>query len=223
MKSNNIYIVIILFILLICIGVYYVYNMFDEGLDVGSGSSMLEERTKYTPYDIQEYHADPSTFANQDVNAYALNAQGQLVPLGSSSIGLMNDIRYYKPGQFKYGPHNYVPDYEDSVYLSRLSFANYANLPQNPLYTSTAPFRDIKQNGGFCKISANNKDNMERICNGLDKTVCASTECCTLLGGQKCVAGNESGPYMKSNYNPNVSPIATDFYFYKGTCYGNCK
>jgi len=42
-----------------------------------------------------------------------------------------------------------------------------------------------------------------------------------LLGGQKCVAGNENGPTMKANYS-DFLVLNKDFYYYQGKCYGNC-
>ena len=55
----------------------------------------------------------------------------------------------------------------------------------------------------------------------LENNVCASTSCCVLLGGKKCVAGNANGPYMRSHYN-DLSLNPKDHYFHQGKCYGNC-
>jgi hypothetical protein len=75
--------------------------------------------------------------------------------------------------------------------------------------------------GGFCKQNANFPDLLEQGCNILDKNVCASTSCCVLLGGEKCVSGGEQGVTMKANYNePSITN--KDMYYYQGKCYGNC-
>ena len=58
-------------------------------------------------------------------------------------------------------------------------------------------------------------------CGKLEKDACASTSCCVLLGGSRCVGGNEKGPTMKANYG-DITIINRDHYFYKGKCYGNC-
>jgi hypothetical protein len=63
---------------------------------------------------------------------------------------------------------------------------------------------------------------LEQKCNSLDKNTCASTSCCALLGGQKCVYGNETGPFFKVNYS-NFLIKNPEFYYYQGKCYGNCS
>jgi hypothetical protein len=42
-----------------------------------------------------------------------------------------------------------------------------------------------------------------------------------LLGGSKCVSGNENGPSVKSNYS-DILVRNKDSYMYMGKCYGNC-
>jgi len=121
------------------------------------------------------------------------------------------NIVYYQPGSFKYGPTSYVPYYEDSVYLSRSM-----NVPVNaPAYVSSAA------DAGFCNYYKSDPDQLEAKCNAVGPANCASTTCCVLLGGQKCVAGNENGPTMKANYS-DFLVLNKDFYYYQGKCYGNC-
>jgi len=118
---------------------------------------------------------------------------------------------YEKPYSFPYGPSTYVPNYEDSVYLSRTTGIS-----------TTAPIYDTASMlGGFCSQNKNFPDMLENKCNQLDKNVCASTSCCVLLGGSKCVSGNQQGVIMKANYN-DPSLLNKDFYYYQGKCYGNC-
>jgi hypothetical protein len=49
---------------------------------------------------------------------------------------------------------------------------------------------------GFCDYHKNNPDKLEEICNKQDNSTCTSTNCCVLLGGQKCVYGNTNGPHF---------------------------
>ena len=118
---------------------------------------------------------------------------------------------YYQPGSFTFSPSNYVPNYEDSVYLSRT--------------TGLSTLGKIKSvssmQGGFCNQMVNDKTLLEQKCNSLSTDVCASTSCCVLVGGSKCTSGNESGPIMKSIYSdPTLKN--KDYYYYQGKCYGNC-
>jgi hypothetical protein len=123
--------------------------------------------------------------------------------------------RYNDPSYFRYSPSPYVPNYEDSVYLSRLTSYN-DNAPVVD-YAKQLPASAV----GFCDANKNNPVETETQCGKMDKSACASTSCCVLLGGAKCVAGNQSGPTMKANYS-DISLLNKDYYYYQGKCYGNC-
>jgi hypothetical protein len=75
--------------------------------------------------------------------------------------------------------------------------------------------------GGFCNYYKNNPDQLEKACKNIEPNTCASTNCCVLLGGAKCVSGSENGPKMKSHYS-NTSIPNRDFYYFQSKCYGNC-
>lgn len=130
----------------------------------------------------------------------------------------LGTVTYNEPGYFRFGPSSYVPNYEDSVFLSRLTDVNWKT-PVVDL-ASTAGTSGAKL-GGFCSFNKSNPGQTELECNKLDKNTCASTSCCALLGGEKCVAGNESGPTMKSNFS-DIYIRNKDHYYYQGKCYGNC-
>lgn len=118
---------------------------------------------------------------------------------------------YYQPGSFTYSASSYVPYYEDSVFLSRSNKA----IVKAPTYVDTS------SKGGFCSYYGSQPTLLEQKCNAIDSASCAATTCCVLLGGQKCVAGNQSGPTMKANYSDFLIKNK-DFYYYQGKCYGNC-
>jgi hypothetical protein len=118
---------------------------------------------------------------------------------------------YYAAGSRPYGSGNYVPNYKDSIYLSKL-----------PGETSVALLEDTTAiKSGFCVQEGPNILKKDERCQQLDKDVCASTSCCVLLGGTKCITGNESGPMLTSHYNDSLIRNR-DFYYYQGKCYGNC-
>jgi hypothetical protein len=162
------------------------------------------------------YHGMPEAKKEQVNNDelgkyYTFDANGQLTREENTDASF-SPVLYYIPGAYKYGSSNYVPNYEDSVYLSRTT-----RLPQ------TAPvFNTAGMLGGFCTQFKNDKFAIEEKCGALDLNTCASTSCCTLIGGQKCVGGNENGPTNPANYSdPTLKN--KDFYYYQGKCYGNCK
>ena len=130
----------------------------------------------------------------------------------------LGTVTYNQPGYFRFGPSSYVPNYEDSVFLSRLTNINWRT-PVVDL-ASTAGISGAEL-GGFCSFNKSNPSQVETECGKLNKYACASTSCCALLGGEKCVAGNESGPTMKSNFS-DIYIRNKDHYYYQGKCYGNC-
>jgi hypothetical protein len=118
---------------------------------------------------------------------------------------------YYQPGTFKYGGSTYVPSYEDSVYLSKTTL-----LPTvSPYKTESSKRSDI------CSELKFQPNKLENVCNNMDKNSCKNSKCCLLLGGSKCVSGNELGPTMKYNYS-NYLVQNRDYYYYNGRCFGNC-
>jgi hypothetical protein len=141
--------------------------------------------------------------------AFVLDNCGNMVTL--PPIGLGITPTYYQPGSYRFGASTYVPTYEDSIYLSKTSGES-----------SVTSISNIATNSkGFCSKYLNEPNKLEEACMNTDVNSCASTSCCVLLGGSKCVSGNKQGPYMKQNYG-DVTILNRDYYYYKGKCYGNC-
>jgi len=126
-------------------------------------------------------------------------------------LDIQGDINYYDPSTFRFGSATYVPSYEDSVYLSRTTGESTVRTIENPPYML----------GGVCSYYKDQPGKLEEACQRLDKNTCASTSCCVLLGGTKCVSGNEQGPKVKSNFS-DIYVRNRDFYYFQGKCYGNC-
>ena len=165
-------------------------------------------------YDV-EFHANVDVLKAQndmyDINfgsITVLDQTGNLVVLPRSQV--QGDITYYQPSTFRFGAATYVPKYEDSIYLSRTS--------QMP---SMAEYRSAFKTVGFCEENKMSPILLEEKCNALNPDTCSSTGCCVLLGGAKCVAGNENGPSLKQNYG-DVFLRNKDYYTHMGKCYGNC-
>jgi hypothetical protein len=118
---------------------------------------------------------------------------------------------YYRPGSFIYGAATYVPNYEDSVYLSK----------STGLSTVSNVYPTPDMLGGYCQQLKNDPTALELKCNSVSGNDCASSQCCVLLGGAKCVSGDEKGPFRKENYS-DTTLTNKDYYYYQGKCYGNC-
>lgn len=165
-------------------------------------------------YDIT-YHADPSAQTNEDDSTagvgkmWVKDKTGKLISVPYSDV--KNTTLYYQTGSYPFGPSSYVPNYEESVLLSKSS----NKLASSQIYNLAS------QKGGFCAATESSVYDREQKCNQQNTNTCASTGCCVLLGGEKCVAGNENGPSLKSNYSDFLI-TNRDYYYYNGKCYGNC-
>ena len=177
-----------------------------------------DERSQYKANDYNvEYHDNISEI-NKQMGIYDASFSNVLVydkdrnPILMSAAATQASPTYYTPGSFIFGSTGYVPNYEDSVYLSKTTGLSTLKTVQ--------PTSSMK--GGFCTQYKTSPLQLEQKCNSIDNTTCASTDCCVLFGGSKCVSGNEKGPYMKSNFtDPTV--VNKDVYYFKGNCYGNCQ
>ena len=189
----------IILVLSLLIGVYA--NASKETYVTMNGNIAGNSYVSSIRYDPNNYntvfHAE---FPNQD----------STLPPGKNSK-LAGNIVYYQPGSYRYGASSYIPYYEDSVFLTRSN----KSIVNAPTYISSAT------QGGFCSYYSTQPDLLEQKCNAIDNASCAATTCCVLLGGQKCVSGNQAGPTMKSNYSDFLIKNK-DFYYYQGKCYGNC-
>lgn len=155
---------------------------------------------------------DPTAASDNNLGVYyQFDQNGNMVKIENTEANF-SPVLYYIPGAYKFGSSNYVPNYEDSVYLSRTTRQSQLA----PVYNTASML------GGFCTQNKNDSNTIEEKCGALDLNTCASTSCCVLLGGQKCVAGNENGPTNVANYS-DYSLKNKDFYYYQGKCYGNCK
>ena len=161
------------------------------------------------------YHTDPTEGKQPDsstagVGQMWVKVDGKLVAVPYDEV--KNTTLYYQPGTYTYNSASYVPNYEESVFLSKLT---------NEPTTSEVVNQPINK-VGFCEATQNSMIERDQKCNALDKNICSSTDCCVLFGGEKCVAGSASGPTNKSNYS-DITVINRDYYYYRGKCYGNCS
>jgi len=168
----------------------------------------------YNNYNV-EFHDSIDTIEKQndqyDVSfgeVRVLDQDGNVVILPYNNAKA--NITYYQPGSFPFGASTYIPKYEDSVYLSRLT-----------QLSTVSPYESSKTPKGSCEKYKDYPDKQEEYCRTLDSGTCSSTSCCVLLGGSKCVAGNENGPTYKANYGDYLLRNK-DSYYHNGQCYGNC-
>jgi len=189
-----------------------------SGNAVSYGNTVSNPKTIYDSKNVDVQYRDNISDLTLQRGIYDLSFGGVMV---KDLSGIMQTLpyaqgqplpTYYRPGSFVFGSSSYVPNYEDSVYLSKTT----------GLSSVAVAYPSASNMGGFCNNMAKDPLSMEQKCMSISPDVCASTSCCVLLGGSKCVSGNEKGPFMHSNYS-DKSIINKDVYFYKGKCYGNCQ
>jgi len=86
-------------------------------------------------------------------------------------------------------------------------------------YNGKTFFTGKRFSDGFCKM---NSDPIERNnqCSTLTTENCNQTDCCIVLNGKKCVAGDARGPTFQTDATGKDIDYA--YYSYKNTCYGSC-
>lgn len=150
------------------------------------------------------------SIATFDVNSpasFALLAEGQFLNPPPSAVPIPTN--WYQPGSFRVP---FLPsDTTDPIFMNQSTNISQVTPVANPSYKQS----------GFCTEQSNYPVIKESKCNALSNDTCASTECCVLFGGEKCVAGNEQGPLIQTNYS-NFLIKNRDYYYYQGKCYGNC-
>ena len=150
-------------------------------------------------------------------------------PNGDGTVSIVDidlydqSTQYYETATYDSGPRNFLPNYEESTYISKLGSQNVQDLSnKDPIYLAGAPLANTSASyTDIGTLYANDPAKLEATCNKMDPLFCASSNSCLLLGGQKCVSGNKNGPIMKSNYSDYLI-INRDYYYYKGKCYGMC-
>ena len=221
MERMNRLIIIILLIAITClVNYFYTITEGQENMDEDKEETDTKEEDalEYDPanLDIDYIKEDEMAEEPQDNVAWVKDKDGNMVELeqgdqNEAANKLSDNIKYYEPGTYKYGSSSYVPTYQDSIYLSKTTGQS----------TVTEVIDNDAISKGICSHYKDYPEKMETECNKLNKNICASTNCCVLFGGSKCVAGNARGPTSKLNYG-DVTIRNRDYYYYKGKCYGNC-
>jgi hypothetical protein len=175
-----------------------------------------DERTKYDATNIIDYHESAEDLIKKGDSDTGIGFGEMLVRNQNGDLVNIPYVPgqalpvYFKPGSYMYDV-KYTPNYEDSIYLSRTT----------GLSTLGQAYPTTTMMGGFCNSLKHDKTALELKCNSITPDQCASTDCCVLFGGTKCVAGDEKGPTFKSNYT-DLYVTNKETYYHKGKCYGNC-
>lgn len=150
--------------------------------------------------------------ANTSDQIYMYDSSGNIVVMDGTNMNPQGSPLYYAPNNLRFSNTSFVPNYEQSVFLSPLT-GDFQPAPYS---------EPSKLAAGFCSTYQYEPLALERECSKLDASTCGSTSCCVLLGGSKCVAGTARGPTYQGNYADSLLRDK-DYYHYQGQCYGNCS
>lgn len=176
--------------------------------DVQQDVSPTQLNVKYN--DIQnnvntQFHDDPEKLGNNDDDP---NNGGAVVwdPRTETwvvlpRLNIQGALFYDDLTSKKYGRGTFVPNYESTVYLSAVTHKS-----------TVAPYTDDGPVASFCDNPSSTF--VDTTCQSLDRDVCASTQCCVLVNGNKCTQGSKAGPKASQL-------VDHDYYYYMGTCYGD--
>jgi len=192
-------------------------GLYNSNYQIRDNSGNKTNNTKQLPDVDTDFHPSESQIIKDNGfvdlksgDIYVQDQCGNTVILPRSNV--QGRVTYYQPGVFRFAASTYVPDYEDSVYLSKTTGQSTTGIVNN----------SSKSKVEICTQYKDHPQLLEEACQKMDGNLCASTSCCVLLGGSKCVSGNEQGATIKSNYSDVYIPNR-DFHYYQGKCYGNCR
>jgi hypothetical protein len=87
-------------------------------------------------------------------------------------------------------------------------------------YPGKSFFTGSKFSDSFCKSYTTDSDRNNK-CSVLTTENCNQTDCCIVLNGSKCVAGDAAGPIFTTD-PVTKKDIDYAYYSYKNECYGSC-
>lgn len=188
--------------------------------------SQIEGSETYNPSDFNTYR-DGSITTTSDSNISSIYTQQpvtrdpQQFLLDEKDSNLTNNSSYVN-AIVDGNPSIRERDYKEGTMGDYRASPSYSFYDNHTIINTSELKNTPGMLGGFCEQNKHSIVNIEKKCSKLDKQLCASTNCCVLLGTNTCVAGNERGPSYQDHYrNPLIKD--RDYYYYKGKCYGNCK
>lgn len=115
------------------------------------------------------------------------------------------------------------------VLLIVMMIINIYNIDMNPIKGEGKTVREVTivegfdpdGSSSFCKKYQSNPHELHKQCQKFDKNACNIPQCCILLNGTNCVAGNKHGPTFYTD--DDGKDIDIGYYHHQGTCRGvNC-
>ena len=205
---------IILFILfgLICLGVFWLMS----NNKIKEGDQTLE--------------AARTASASMTPQEYSPTAEGALLKGEIEKVVADSNLPFEKLDNLSEEDLNSMlnglSELENSINEGTWSKTNLISAvsASGPVVDTTEPtcnntfFTGATAEDGFCN-SIDTMPERNRKCNTLTLENCNTTDCCIVLNGNKCVAGDAMGPIFKTE---NGQDLDYTFYAYKSECYGSC-
>ena len=137
-----------------------------DATTIATASAELDAQNKIFNQSNLDFMSYQSAISSGDNNAIAqsiatMSTNPYYIKISKTNV--QGDINYYDPTTFRFGAATYVPNYEDSVYLSRTTGQSTVGEILNPAYML----------GGVCSYYKGQPDQLEEACQKLDKNTCS--------------------------------------------------
>lgn len=155
--------------------------------------------------DTPDYHTDPSNDASNTTNNLEFGyvwIQDKNGKLAATKLDVIqNKTLYYPFGLDRPNPPPFVPNYEESVWLSRMSNPQFKS--NDRVYSLLRPYNDDTRGNtdpymykplnmnkidpaNICNATEGSIINREFECSKLNKDACQASGCCISLGENRC-------------------------------------
>jgi hypothetical protein len=200
--------------------------------DSNNYNVLYHEEKAYKAWD------ESSTYNTYNPYGYYKYGSSTYVPSYEDSVYLsrahgVRKTRDTKPDRTKKMEFYPIEDKHDQIEFGVFDSKKPTNPPKktraptNSVYFPTPKRGNITQDSmDFCKNIKLTEDDRDDICKKMSTEKCMESPCCVSIGKNKCVYGDETGPWIPSNYSTKDSSGMTmhqDFYYYQNKCYGNCR
>jgi len=170
--------------------------------------------------DIENFNASEGQKLGDNILAGA-TAQMEAAGVDTSNIDKQLESAFDQLGDLITNEKDVIAD-QNGLFESEMDSSGSVIDTTTVKYNDKTFFEGSRFSDGFCQTSGgtNNPNDLNRKCGRLTHDNCTATDCCVLLNGKRCVAGNANGPLYLVDQNNN--DIDYSYYSHKNECYGSC-
>jgi len=166
-------------------------------------------KENFTAAEAEEMGKDISKFGMDQLSAANIPTENLESALSAATTGFSDLMD--KENQAREG---------NNVFTNEMDLSGSVINTTSDKCTNKSFFEGIDFSDGFCETYAKNPSDLNNNCARLTNENCSTSNCCILLNGKTCVAGNANGPtFLVDNENNDIDYA---YYSHKNECYGSC-